>query len=105
MGLVDGAGEARRVHYTSDDDDDDDEDYAGSGQPDVTFLHSSSIEVVRISQCDPDALLVHPGQVRRLSECVTGSASRFKSSVPAAMICFPLPPLYHRAASRTPGAA
>jgi hypothetical protein len=58
MGLVDGTGEARCVHHSSNNHD---KDNAGTGQPDVTFLHSSSFEAVRIAPCKPDALREHAG--------------------------------------------
>src|SRR5713226_7891768 len=60
LGLVDGAGEARCIHHYSSNDYD--QGKTGSGQPDVIFFHSSSLKVVRISFCSPDALLVHVGK-------------------------------------------
>src|SRR6266581_7100744 len=64
LGLVDGAGEARHVQHTSDDND---EDKAGAGQQDITFLHGSSFEVVRISLSEPEVLLEQSRFVNRVT--------------------------------------
>src|SRR5258707_5062607 len=105
MGLADGASEVSCVDYNSDDND---EDKAGYGQPEITLLHSSSLESSKYisirARCD--ALFVHAGQVRRSLHCAVCQAqvNVFRPSILAAMACCPFPLLCHRPASRTPGA-